>query len=159
VAYGFGKLPEHARRPFGRAVLRRRPDAERGTVSIEFALLSFVFFAILFGILAYGLQFSTRIALTYAASEGGRAALAGLDDAERESLATAAVRNALQSLWPLVDPDRATITVETEAAEEGNEILVSIDYTDDRFITFPFIPPLTGAGPVAVSYFLADPSG
>lgn len=137
---------------------RRLPDDTRGTVSIEFAILVPVFLAILFGIIAFGVQYATRIALTYAASEGGRAAVAGLNDAERQTFATTAITNALNAFYPLVNPTKATITVNFASEQNNEEITISIAYSDMRFAELPFVPQLGNLTPVTVSYFVTDPS-
>ena len=58
---------------------------------MEFALVMTVLLMLLLGIISFGLQFGTRILAVQAASEGARAAVAGLSDAERLSLAATAV--------------------------------------------------------------------
>jgi Flp pilus assembly protein TadG len=130
-----------------------------GTVSIEFAVLFPVFLALLFGVIAFGAQYSVRIALSYAAAEGGRAAVAGLDDAERRTLAAAAVQRTLQSLAPLVDPGKADIQIALANQDDGEEITVSIGYSDHRFARLPFVPSLEGLAPVTVRYLVTDPQG
>lgn len=130
----------------------------RGTVSIEFAILMPIFFAILFGIIAFGVQYATRIALTYAAAEGGRAAIAGLSDDERKTLATNAINNTLGALMPLVDPQKASVTVDLSNEASSEEVTISISYADNRFATLPFVPQLGALAPVTVSYFVTDPS-
>jgi Flp pilus assembly protein TadG len=130
-----------------------------GTVSIEFAILVPVFLAILFGIIVFGVQYATRIALTYAASEGGRAAVAGLSDDERKLLANAAITDALTALSPLVDPAKATVSVDLSDESSGEEVTISIAYNDVRFAALPFVPQLGNLAPVTVSYFVTDPSG
>jgi Flp pilus assembly protein TadG len=137
---------------------RFRPDRD-GTVSIEFAILVPVFLAILFGIIVFGIQYATRIALTYAASEGGRAAVAGLSDDERKLLANAAISDALTALSPLVDPAKATVSVDLSDESSGEEVTISIAYNDVRFAALPFVPQLGNLAPVTVSYFVTDPSG
>ena len=138
---------------------RRFSGDSRGTVSIEFAILVPVFLAILFGIIVFGIQYATRIALTYAAAEGGRAAVAGLSDDERKSLATGAIDDALQALSPLVNPDKATVTVTVLPAANGEQVSISIAYNDTRFAALPFVPRLDSLAPVSVSYYVTDPSG
>lgn len=138
---------------------RRLRGDSRGTVSIEFAILVPVFLAILFGIIVFGVQYATRIALTYAASEGGRAAVAGLSDDERRLLANAAITDALTALSPLVDPAKATVSVDVSGESSGEEVTISIAYNDVRFASLPFVPQLGNLAPVTVSYFVTDPSG
>jgi Flp pilus assembly protein TadG len=130
-----------------------------GNVSIEFAVLLPVFLALLFGMIVFGIQYSVRIALTYAAAEGGRAAVAGLDDPERQALALAAVQRTLQSLAPLVDPDEADIQIAFAAEGDGEEITVNIGYSDNRFARLPFVPTVEGLSPVSVTYLVTDPLG
>lgn len=137
-----------------------RPLADAsGTVSIEFAVLFPIFLALLFGVIVFGAQYSVRIALTYAAAEGGRAAMAGLDDAERRMLASAAVQGTLESLAPLVDPAEADIQIAFANQDDGEEITVSIGYSDHRFARLPFVPSLEGLAPVTVRYLVTDPLG
>lgn len=130
-----------------------------GNVSIEFAVLLPVFLALLFGMIVFGIQYSVRIALTYAAAEGGRAAVAGLDDPERQALALAAVQRTLQSLAPLVDPAEADIQIAFAAEGNGEEITVNIGYSDNRFARLPFVPTVEGLSPVSVTYLVTDPLG
>jgi Flp pilus assembly protein TadG len=137
-----------------------RPLADAsGTVSIEFAVLFPVFLALLFGMIVFGAQYSVRMALTYAAAEGGRAAMAGLDDAERQALASAAVQETLKSLAPLVDPEKAEVQIAFADQDDGEEITVSIGYSDHRFARLPFVPSLDDLPPVTVRYLATDPLG
>src|SRR5690554_3817646 len=55
---------------------------EKGSVAIEFAFIAVVFLTILFGIMSYGFQFATRIALSYAVAEGGRTSVAWLNTSD-----------------------------------------------------------------------------
>jgi Flp pilus assembly protein TadG len=142
-----------------RSACRRLPDDICGTISVEFALLAPVLFAIMFGILGFGMQYSTRIALTYAASEGGRAAVAGLSDNERETLARNAIENTLKALSPLVDATKAQVSFQMVADQNNTEVDISIAYNDTRFAQIPFLPDFSNLAPVSVSYFITDPSG
>ena len=116
-------------------------------------------FAVMFGILAFGIQFATRIAVTYAATEGGRAAVGSLNDAERESLARAAITRALTALSPLVDPSKAAVNVVQAAVADDRKIDISITYSDTRFASLPFVPDFSTLNPVTVEYYVTDPSG
>lgn len=130
-----------------------------GTSAVEFALVAPVLFLLLFGIVTFGIHYCARVGLTYAASEGGRAAVAGLTDAERADLARGAVQRALTTLWPLVDASRASVAVSTANAEIGEVVSISIDYSDPRFAQMPFMPDLSNLPPVRVDYYVTDPSG
>jgi Flp pilus assembly protein TadG len=145
--------------PRSRAAARAIRDA-RGTSSIEFGIVSVVFFTIFFGIVVFGAFFLTRIALSYAVAEGGRAALVGLTDAERVSRATSAVNDVLSAYAPLIDPTRATVSVTTSGSPaDGEEIKVSISYSDHRFDLFPFVPKLSDVPPVSTVFTVIDPPG
>jgi Flp pilus assembly protein TadG len=142
----------------GGACPRWRGD-DRGTTAVEFGIVAPLLFAVMFGILAFGIQFATRIAVTYAATEGGRAAVGGLDDTERESLARAAITRVLTALSPLVDPTKAAVTVVQADVASDHKIDISITYNDTRFASLPFVPDLSTLNPVTVEYYVTDPSG
>jgi len=126
---------------------------------VEFGIVAPLLFAVMFGILAFGIQFATRIAVTYAATEGGRAAVGGLNDAERGSLAPAAITRALTALSPLVDPSKAAVNVVQAAVADDRKIDISITYSDTRFASLPFVPDFSTLNPVTVEYYVTDPSG
>jgi len=129
------------------------------TTAVEFGVVAPLLFAILFGLIGFGDKYATRIALTYAAAEGGRAAIGGLTDAERESLARTAIANSLTALSPLVDPGDAVVTVDLSQESADQKISISIAYNDTRFAHLPFLPDLTALAPVTVDYYVTDPSG
>jgi Flp pilus assembly protein TadG len=140
-----------------RSFLRRD---ERGTVAIEFAIVLILLLTILFGIVAFGFQFATRIALSYAVAEGGRAAVAGLTSDERQQRATDAINRVLLSFSPLIDPSKATIDVTSDGeTPEGEAIMIGIIYNDERFNIFPFVPSFTANSEVDTTFLVADPSG
>lgn len=130
----------------------------RGSVAIEFAFVAAVFLAILFGIMTYGFQFATRIALSYAVAEGGRAAVAGLDPTQRQAEAEERIGQVLEAYRPLVDPDSAPRTYVEEQTEFGLALRITIDYTDTRFTRLPFIPAPDGTMRVTTTYIVSDPS-
>ncbi|MEX0839720.1 MAG: TadE/TadG family type IV pilus assembly protein [Parvibaculum sp.] len=132
---------------------------ESGSVAIEFAFVAAVFLAILFGIIAYGFQFATRIALSYAVAEGGRAAVAALDDSEREERATGAIYAVLDAYEPLIDRDSVAPPIFLwEDTAIGRAVEITVEYTDSRFSLLPFIPAPEGTMRVTTTYIVADPS-
>jgi Flp pilus assembly protein TadG len=131
-----------------------------GMAAVEFALVLVLFLSILFGIIAFGFQFAARIALSYAVAEGGRSAVAGLTSTERQARASTAIDRVLISFSPLIDPDRATVSVSSQGiTAQGEAIEIDIDYEDDRFNVFPFLPALNATSSVATIFLVADPSG
>jgi Flp pilus assembly protein TadG len=141
------------------ALCRAFPFDKAATTAVEFGIVAPFLFAILFGLIGFGTQYAARIALTYAASEGGRAAVAGLNDAERESLARAAINNSLTALSPLVDPSKAVVSFDTSQESADEKITITIAYSDTRFAHLPFLPDLTSLAPVSVDYYVVDPTG
>jgi Flp pilus assembly protein TadG len=61
--------------------------SRRGIAAVEFALLAPGLLMIAFGVIVYSIYFTAVIGVRQAASEGARAAMAGLSTAERMTLA------------------------------------------------------------------------
>ncbi len=69
--------------------LGRLLGCKRGMAALEFVFLAPALLLLAFGIIIYSIYFSALIGVRQAASEGARAAVAGLSTSERTSLATA----------------------------------------------------------------------
>jgi len=83
---------------------------ERGSAAIEFAILTPVFLLLLTGMLAYGIYFGAAHSLQQLAADAARTAIAGLDEAERDTLVTTFLdRNA--DAYMLIDRARLTATI------------------------------------------------
>lgn len=133
----------------------------KGSVAIEFAFVAAVFLTILFAIMTYGFHFATRIALSHAVSEGGRAAVAGLNDADREELARNAIRNAIESYGPLVRwEDAETIDPNWRNTDTGRVGDIGVIYNAaGRFSFLPFVPAPDEMIRVSTTYIVTDPDG
>lgn len=130
---------------------------DRGTVAIEFAMVAGLFLMILFAIIAFGFQFAGRIALSYAVAEGGRAAVAGLTDADRESLALSATEYALNGYSGLVTTSAPVVEITTEAG--GKKLIrVSIAQASLSIPSLPFVPDLSTLPDVSTTFIVTDPS-
>jgi len=117
-------------------------------VAVEFALTATLLILLVLAALVYGIQFSARIVATQAASEGARAAAAGLTVAERQSLAEDAARRVLDSYGGIA----ATRTV--RATPVGNpvtrmEVFVAVDLTAFGFQRLGGILPIGTERPSA----------
>jgi Flp pilus assembly protein TadG len=55
--------------------IRATACSQRGAYAVEFALVFLIFFAVLYGIICYGMLFAFRLGLQNAAEDGARAAL------------------------------------------------------------------------------------
>ena len=71
---------------------------ERGAAIVEMALVLPLLLALLMGILIYGQYFMLAHSVQQAANDGARAAIVGLDAADRSAVATRAVRRSLQNV-------------------------------------------------------------
>jgi Flp pilus assembly protein TadG len=124
----------------------RRDD---GLAALEFAIVAPVFLSILFGIIVYGIYFTTWIAVTEAASEGARASVAGLSTAERTSLATAQVTKFLGYYAPLLNGSHATVVAQQAPGSGGAAFQVSItyDFTSWGLSTLSALVPIPATNP------------
>lgn len=94
-----------------------------GSAAVEFALVGPLFILLLVGGVVYGGWLWMAQSVQHLASEGARAAVAGLDDDERDGLARAAVVGAVAEGSGL-DSARTVVTVTTDAGG----VTVQIDY-------------------------------
>lgn len=81
-----------------RSYARIRGGEREGAAAVEFALVGPVFFLLVVGMVVYGAWFWMAHSVQSAVSEGARAAIAGLDAAEREQLAREVVETQLKDL-------------------------------------------------------------
>ncbi|WP_313013188.1 TadE/TadG family type IV pilus assembly protein [Brevundimonas sp.] len=100
---------------------RRRPSRE-GAAAVEFALVGPILILLLIGIVVYGGWFLTAQTVQAVASEGARAAVGGLDAAEREGLVRGEVAGAVRGVG--LKPDRTTVLM----AEEAGRLRVVVAY-------------------------------
>jgi Flp pilus assembly protein TadG len=127
----------------------RDPDAEEGAVAVEFALVLTVLMMLLLGILSFGLQFGTRILAVQAASEGARAAVAGLSDAERQSLAAAAITATLDSYGGIATARTVSVAV-AGSPTSSVRVSVTLDLSRFQLSRFARLVPVMTSQPTAV---------
>ncbi|MBX3477999.1 MAG: pilus assembly protein [Brevundimonas sp.] len=92
----------------GRAQRKRE-----GSAAVEFALVGPILVLLLMGLVVYGGWFWMAQAVQTMASEGARAAVAGLDPAERERLARRFIAEQAQAGAGL-DPSLAVVSVQSD---------------------------------------------
>ncbi|HEU4985910.1 MAG TPA: TadE/TadG family type IV pilus assembly protein [Rhizobiaceae bacterium] len=97
-----------------------------GTSAIEFAVLSPIFFLLMMGILAYGIYFGASHSIQQIAADAARAAVAGLSEEERRSIAASYVSNHAGG-YILVDPEKIAVDVEPTASD-ASAFAVSVSY-------------------------------
>lgn len=95
-----------------RGFIRFQHDV-RGAAAIEFAMVVPFLLVLLLGIISYGGYFWIAHSLQQVANDGARAAVAGLDAAERTSLAQASMAAAMQD-YAYLSADDAQIVVDNQ---------------------------------------------
>jgi len=102
----------------------------RGATSLEFALVLPIFLLLLLGIIVYGQYFAIRIAVVHAASEGARASVMGLDEAERHDNATTRVSQVMTGYAPLVTVTASNPQTTAASTSDGSGVFkVTVAYT------------------------------
>lgn len=109
----------------------------RGAAAVEFALVCPILIFLMIGMIVWGGWFWLAHSVQSLASEGARAAVAGLDAAERDELARAAVAGQLSGTG--VTADRLTVRVESDA--ETIRVRVSYDAADHPVLILAGLTP------------------
>jgi Flp pilus assembly protein TadG len=98
-----------------------------GAAAAEFALISPVFFLMVFGMIAFGIWLSASNTIQQAAAGAARASIAGLNTTEREAFARDYIENALNAN-AFVDPEKVLIEVGDNPAMEGSyRVVITYD--------------------------------
>ena len=99
---------------------------ERATSAIEFAMLLPIFLTVVFGIVVFGSYFAVVHGVQQLAAEAARSSLAGMNEAERGSLATNYV-SANAGTYPLIDASHLTVNASTSGSG-SNVYTVTVSY-------------------------------
>lgn len=109
----------------------RKFSADRSaTAAVEFAILSPLYLLLFMGMTAYGIYFGASHSVQQLSADAARAAIAGINAAERQTLATDFIdKNADGYL--LIDPDKLTVSVSDNLSVPGQfNVTVSYDASD-----------------------------
>lgn len=112
--------------------MRRAWADNSGVAALEFAIVAPIFIVIVLGIMVYGMYFTVAQSVQQLAAEAARAAIGGLSDGERQTLAVARA-NAQVGTYPLLmsehfvvetgadpsDPDLFEVTITYDASHLG----------------------------------------
>lgn len=111
--------------------------SERAAAIVEMALVLPLFLALLMGILVYGQYFLIAHAVQQSANDGARAAIVGLDAADRRAVAIRAVDRSMASISGFNTATRAIAVNETSHA-----VTVAVTYTapPTHFLRSSFVP-------------------
>lgn len=148
---------------------RRARQGDDGAAAVEFALISVVFFPLMFGMIQYGYYFFQSQGASSTVREASRLAAVGLDDCEdfAASVLAAAQNNGLSTGTPdaaVPDPSRITVDFYTDAGSDvpasggrGDVAVVTLVYTPVDF-GFP-LPFLSGNDTKTAQTRLEVPAG
>lgn len=150
-----------------RAAGRRPADLRtctKGAVAVEFALVAPVFLLLVLGTMVFAIYFATFVAVIHGASEGARASIGGLSNAERATLARNRVTFLFEGYRPLLDPARATVSTRaTTSGTPSYRVSVSYPVSDFGFDWFfGFMNAVGGTSqnaPTTVSYAVTVANG
>jgi Flp pilus assembly protein TadG len=117
---------------------RRIFDDDNGATAVEFALVLPILVVLLCGIMAYGGYFWMAHSVQQMANDSARAAVAGLDATERETLARSALDEGLSDNG--FDPTLTNLAV--DQASDRLRIDVTYDASKSVFFTFKEIAPM-----------------
>jgi len=112
--------------------------AKRGNAAAEFAIVAPLLLVMMAGIFNYGGYFFIAHTVQQLANDSARAAIAGLDDSERASLAESAVRAGMQG-QPLLSGELAEVAV---SRNDGSlRVFVHYNAENDIFWTLATLIP------------------
>jgi Flp pilus assembly protein TadG len=117
--------PRHSSAARGEISLRLAD--RRGSTAVEFAIISPILILLLFGIIVYGGYFMLSHSLQQMADDAARASIAGLTDAERSSLAQAAVTNDVQT-YSYLQPS----LLQVNFTDQNQVLTITLTYNASR---------------------------
>jgi Flp pilus assembly protein TadG len=124
-----------------RKLCRTALRCREGTAAIEFAFILPVFLVVLFGIISFGTYIMVVHSIQQLAAEATRAAVAGLSDSERATLAASSISSTVQS-YPLLTPGRLTLA--SAATDPATSVFsVTLQYNASNMFIFnlpSFVP-------------------
>ena len=128
------KSRRHPRQPVQTGLALARE--ERGAAIVEMALVLPLLLAMLMGMLVYGQYFMLAHSVQQAANDGARAAIVGLDAADRRAVATRAVARSLQAV-------SGAHSVAVSETSEAITVAVTFTAPEDSFLRSALVPSPT----------------
>lgn len=119
------------------AAANRLLRSERAAAVVEMALVLPLFVALAMGILVYGQYFLLAHSVQQAANDGARAAIIGLDAADRRDIAERAVGRSLAGVAGASAENRAIAVSETSDAVT---VAVSFTVPEGNFLRTSLVP-------------------
>jgi len=119
------------------SLLSRVIQDRRGVAAIEFAIIAPMLILLLFAMVMYGGWFWMAHSVQSLASEGARAAVAGLDPVEREQLARSFVDGQVSDLG--LNATKAAVTIDSDAATI--RVHIAYDVSDQPLMALSTLIP------------------
>ncbi|MDI1264029.1 MAG: pilus assembly protein [bacterium] len=127
---------------------------QSGASAVEFAIMLPLFLMLIFGIIVFGSYLAMVHGVQQLAAEAARSSVAGIDNAERNSLATGYVA-ANAATYPLIVATNLSVNAAPSGADP-NVYVVTVNYNAaGTFIySLPFVPspPTTIVRSAAIQY-------
>lgn len=119
--------------------LRRLVRNTDGASAIEFAIVAPPFLLLMLGVICYGIYFGSVHGVQQLAAEGARAAIAGISNSERKSLAQSAITQSIGS-YPFLTQTKLSITsVDTDPATGTFTVSLHYDASDLPIFHLPSV--------------------
>lgn len=131
----------------GRTRLRAGLADDRGAAAIEFAVLVPLFLTVIFIAVVFSIYLTTFIGVSQAAAEGARASVAGLDAAERQSLAAGRVNAVIGGYAPLLNTTKVQVTYPAAAGTGLFAVRVSYPVAELKLASFAPFSPIPAVSP------------
>src|SRR5688572_15978951 len=108
---------------------RQKITSERGQTMVEFALVAPLLCVLLFGIIQFGVLYSSYVTLTDATRAGARKAAVSRLESQPEEVAEAAVRKSANDLdEPCTATTGLCVSVTAAAWKHGEDVTVQATY-------------------------------
>lgn len=105
--------------------LRGISACRKGASAVEFAIVAPVFILVLLTLLAFGIYLGTAHAVQQIAADSARAAVAGLNESERMTLAHRHIETVTLD-YPFIDPEALEVSVRDD--DEPGQFTVRLSY-------------------------------
>lgn len=118
--------------------------SQSGSSAVEFAIVVPVFILLVFGMIAYGIYFGALHSVQQIAADAARTAIAGLDEAERKTMAKRYI-DLNSEAYAFIDRDKLVVEVK-DSDKDGNQFIVALRYDAGQLPIWNLLPvlPLPG---------------
>lgn len=128
----------------------------RGASAVEFALVTPLFMAMVFGIIMFGSYLAVIHGVQQLAAEAARTSIAGLSDTERGDLARNYV-TAHAAAYPLITPAQVSVNAAASPAD-ANVFVVTVNYDASGLFIYS-LPAFVPVPSSAIARSAAIPRG